>query len=372
MNKVRREDVFLLNGDLISPGVYSLNHENNISCHDLIPSITISEIRKEEGPIVCRIKDDQHYVSLPLSADYIKSGDVAIVSKHGLRVVLSRSANSNTLLVTERCNNLCLFCSQPPKDIDDEILLAMASSALIAFQYDGEIGITGGEPFIYKEKFMTFLKVLDEFNVPSQLHILTNGRYFEDKELVNSLASITTRHMTFGIPLYSISSEIHDKLVGKKGAWIQTINGLVNIQYAGFPVEIRFIPTKENLTDLVNIVPFIAKSFPMHSQLSIMNMEAKGLARKNWSQLYVSPKDYSDKLETVAKQASMHGVNVRLFNYPLCHIPKTVYTLAVKSISDWKNNYSQECDSCLLAEKCGGFFSSAKGKFLDQPRAIHE
>lgn len=46
----------------------------------------------------------------------IEDGDIGIINNgYMIRVILSRKANHNTVLVTERCNNLCLFCSQPPK-----------------------------------------------------------------------------------------------------------------------------------------------------------------------------------------------------------------------------------------------------------------
>jgi hypothetical protein len=37
-----------------------------------------------------------------------------------VRVLYRRSSRHNFFLVTERCNNYCLMCSQPPKSVDDE------------------------------------------------------------------------------------------------------------------------------------------------------------------------------------------------------------------------------------------------------------
>jgi hypothetical protein len=35
-----------------------------------------------------------------------------------------------------------------------------------------------------------------------------------------------------------------------------------------------------------------------------------------------------------------------------------VYPAYVKSISDWKNEYANECGPCTKKNDCGGFFSS--------------
>ncbi|MBF4232885.1 His-Xaa-Ser system radical SAM maturase HxsC, partial [Vibrio anguillarum] len=80
----------------------------------------------------------------------IDDGDIVTINQFGqLRVILSKRANHNTLLVTERCNNLCLFCSQPPREENDNWLLSYGALALAAFEFDGEIGISGGEPLLY-------------------------------------------------------------------------------------------------------------------------------------------------------------------------------------------------------------------------------
>ena len=140
--------------------------------------------------------------------------------------------------------------------------------------------------------------------------------------------------------------------------------------YSGFSVELRFIPTQKNIGDLEFLVSYVARALPAVVQISIMNLEPKGWARRNWNDLYISPHDYIHKLRVAAQQAELYGINLRLFNYPLCHISPDLYDVSVKSISDWKNDYKDECSACSLENECCGFFSSSQGKFLDQPKAI--
>jgi hypothetical protein len=56
------------------------------------------------------------------------------------------------------------------------------------------------------------------------------------------------------------------------------------------------------------------------------------------------------------------GMNISIFNHQLCTLPKSVWHLSVKSISDWKNNYEPECDGCSVKDRCGGFFTTSNGK----------
>ena len=65
------------------------------------------------------------YVRLPAQFAELGYGDVLRIQPETgrVRVLYRRSSRHNFFLVTERCNNYCLMCSQPPKDIDDRWIL---------------------------------------------------------------------------------------------------------------------------------------------------------------------------------------------------------------------------------------------------------
>src|ERR1700730_16311085 len=56
---------------------------------------------------------------------YLGDGDVLGFdhSSRKFRTLFRRNSAHNSFLVTERCNNYCLMCSQPPKDVDDRWIL---------------------------------------------------------------------------------------------------------------------------------------------------------------------------------------------------------------------------------------------------------
>lgn len=308
----------------------------------------------------------------PEAMEFFECGDIAFVSPKGvLRVVLSKLANHNTLLVTERCDNLCLFCSQPPKDNDDSWLLSQAAMAAIEFDSNESLGISGGEPLIYGQSFINFLDTLIDYKCDKSLHILSNGRKFSDTKFTLELAKRRKDiDLTFGIPLYSSVPHIHDMLVGSIGAFRDTMQGLINAGNAGIKIELRIIPTKENIDTLSQTVELVSRSISNVVQFSIMNMEATGWARKNWKQLYIDPIKYAEELEKSVLVAHSAGLPAFLFNYPLCHIKAELEPLALKSISDWKNFYPEECSDCSKKDQCSGFFTSSKGIFHEAPRRI--
>jgi hypothetical protein len=65
------------------------------------------------------------YVRLPPAFAELGDGDVLGIHPQSgrVRVLYRRSSRHNFFLVTERCNNYCLMCSQPPKKVDDGWLI---------------------------------------------------------------------------------------------------------------------------------------------------------------------------------------------------------------------------------------------------------
>src|SRR5437762_6226160 len=80
---------------------------------------------------------------------YLAAGDIVRImpKRNSLRTLYRRHSPHNFLLMTERCNNFCLMCSQPPKDHEDSYLAeeVLRMIPLMAPETKA-IEITGGEP----------------------------------------------------------------------------------------------------------------------------------------------------------------------------------------------------------------------------------
>ncbi|WP_114784316.1 His-Xaa-Ser system radical SAM maturase HxsC [Vibrio tetraodonis] len=372
MNNVIRQDTFALSVNSFNEsGFYQIRKSEREYFNNYLKQVFIVEADEPNStdssasPFIGVIINKLLY-------DSIDDGDIVTIDKFGqLRVILTRRANHNTILVTERCNNLCLFCSQPPREEKDDWLLSYGALALAAFQFDGEIGISGGEPLLYGNTFTKFLEFVSQHTPKTRLHVLTNGRALSDLEFTERVASkARSMFITFGIPLYSVKASVHDYLVGKNGAFSETVRGIINAGNSGISVEVRFIPTQKNIAELPLVVEYTSRVFSNIVQLSIMNLEATGWAKRNWKDLQCEPEDYQDVLKKAVRTAVIVGLQPRLFNFPLCHLPECVREYAVKSISDWKNYYPSECTNCQLQDICGGYFSSSRGSYHQQPRRI--
>src|SRR3546814_14125208 len=97
-------------------------------------------------------------------------GDVLLIDPlrgRADRLIRADSAH-NTLLVTERCDQLCVMCSQPPRKTHVDRFALLTQACLLA-PPNLVIGITGGEPTLSKPE--TFALVQQALNTRPELDI---------------------------------------------------------------------------------------------------------------------------------------------------------------------------------------------------------
>lgn len=369
MSEVLRNDIFRFSSDLpVQQGFYRLCKTKPENPQFYLPNLLVTTTQLDS-------RLPAYFANSIVSQelfDSIEDGDIGIVNNGNmLRVILSRRANHNTVLVTERCNNSCLFCSQPPKAGNDDWLLNQSALAIASFSLNGVVGVSGGEPLLYGEDFLHFLDFIIENSPDTALHVLTNGRKFADVSFTQQMKERSDKiKITFGIPLYSSRASVHDYLVGSEGAFDETVRGLINAGNSGINIELRVIPTQANYTELDDIVEFAGRVFSNINQISLMGLESIGWARKNWSSIFIEHDNYSEQILSAVDTAHRSGIPLTIFNYPLCHLPERAWDFATQSISDWKNYYPKECDECTQKSSCAGYFSSSKGRFHQPPRPI--
>ena len=59
------------------------------------------------------------------------------------------------------------------------------------------------------------------------------------------------------------------------------------------------------------------------------------------------------------------GITTRIYNHPLGVLNRRLWPYAVRSISDWNNDYLDFCHSCSVRDACGGVFATS-GNRLSQ------
>lgn len=280
-----------------------------------------------------------------------------------MTIQFSKGRNDNTIFVTERCSNNCIMCCQPPSEKDDGMALYAQNSTLIQnAQPDTDyVCITGGEPTMYKDLLFSYIDQIAATMPEATIHLLTNGRRFSDIDFLGEFNKHAKgRSMVIGIPLHADNYLDHDSIAGSKGAFIETIKGLQNLGILGYEIELRLIILKQNYGRFTQIAEFIGRNLPFVNQVSIMGLEIIGKAEKNYSSIWIEPSKISDTLKDTVKSLEQSGNNPKIFNIPLCLLPKSIWQYSCQSISHWKRTLLQQCNSCILKNNCCGVFSTSK------------
>jgi His-Xaa-Ser system radical SAM maturase HxsC len=225
-----------------------------------------------------------------------------------------------------------------------------------------EIGVTGGEPTLFKDDFLRLIEYCKERLPNTALHVLTNGRMFYYREFARKLGMIGHPDVMLGVPLYSDVDSEHDYVVQAKGAFDETVLGLHHLARYEVPVEIRVVIHKQTYRRLPKLAEFVSRNFPFATHVALMGMETYGFVHRNFDELWIDPHDYQAELREAAEILFLSGQDVSIYNHQLCVLDESLWGFARKSISDWKNIYLEECGRCVERERCGGLFQSAAKK----------
>lgn len=317
--------------------------------------------------------DNVNFVELPISLDYLAAGDIVSLDRNGERISVKWRTQSqqNSFLLTERCDHFCLMCSQPPKAREDDYLIEEAFEVVrLLPRHTRSIGFTGGEPTLYGDRLIELLRLCTNLTPDAGIHVLSNGRRFSDPGFASAWASINNPNLMVGIPIYGCEPTLHDFVVQAAGAFGETIAGIMRLKSLGQRVEIRVVIHKQTAPYLLEIAEFIARNLPFVDQVALMGLEMIGFARANMDDIWIDPVEYANDLSEAVKLLDRRGLNVMVYNHQLCLIDEDIWPWAVRSISDWKNEYHPECHDCEVRDRCGGFFFSAKYRMSDHIQAI--
>ena len=301
-------------------------------------------VRGAAGWFRFRIADDRSF-----------DGDVLLVFPEERRAtrLIRAASNSNTILLTEECDQVCVMCSQPPRNRRYAFFDLYASACKLA-PPQSVIGITGGEPTLLKEPLFRMMLDVAMERPDLRFHVLTNAQHFgaSDQEALLALRD----QVLWGIPLYAEDPVVHDRIVGKPGSYEQLLSSLQILRKSRAAVELRTVLLAQNLDHLPWLAEFVATHLGWISHWAIMQVEHFGYARLNWDEIFVDTSIQSAQLSTCLDISAARGVEVALFNFPLCTLSERFRPLAHASISDWKQKFLVACDGCSARDTCGGFF----------------
>lgn len=251
-------------------------------------------------------------------------GDVLLClpSRNAAQRLFRARSNNNTLLLTERCDQLCVMCSQPPKNTEDEWRFPLYEQALLLTEPKTLVGISGGEPTLYKDALFGMIDRVSRQRPDLRYHILTNCQHFSETDRTRLERLHDRVSINWGVPLYSHREETHDEIVGKEGAFRRLLDNLLLLGSINAQIELRTVITALNVFDLPNIAIFISKNVPFISDWAIMGMEPIGYARANWRQLFFDHSIFPRPIINAIEISALRRVPCHLYNIPLCTIPE--------------------------------------------------
>lgn len=295
--------------------------------------------------------------------EYLGDGDIIRLDPRTgvMRCLYRRNSHHNTILLTEQCDHYCLMCSQPPKRIDDSWLLAEARELISLIPKETvSLGFSGGEPTLYGKGFLDLLHHAKSCLPTTAIDVLSNGRAFKNMVFARQYAAIQHPDLLIGIPIYSDDPVRHDYVVQSKGAFDETIRGILNLKALNQRVEIRIVIHRQTIDRLVKTCEFLARNLLFVDHVALMSLEITGFTHPNLEALWIDPYEYKDILSDAVAVLNDYGMHASVYNHQLCITNPDIWSHYRRSISDWKNEYLDECSLCKKGEDCGGFFSSSK------------
>ena len=223
------------------------------------------------------------------------------------------------LILGYECNNNCIFCYAADKKKFSSMTTEQAKKELEKGIERGctFIDFNGGEPTIRKD-FFELIKYAKKLGYKT-IAATTNGRMFFYPEFAKNAVKAGLNHAIFSI--HGHNEELHDHLVGVKGAFNQTIRGLNNFRKA-YPQA--YVCTNTVITKLnYKFLPEIAEN---NIKLGANGCEfifvhPRGNALKNFDEIVPTYKEVSPLISRTIDVGMNYGINHFYMRYfPLCHM----------------------------------------------------
>lgn len=313
-------------------------------------------------PESVNLKDNHVAIQVSRSDfDSLKEGDILSVNTDGtIQVLWEESSNDNLIYTTDFCNSSCIMCPQIPQgkpysyfEQNKKIISLVKDHKLLK-----TIGISGGEPTIFKDEIVSLLDICQKKFPLSPVAMLTNGKNFDEFDFAKKCA-MSNRNVTYCIPIYASYEENHDYIVGSKGSFQRTIKGIYNLIRLKCPIEIRTVIMRQNYKELPMLIDYIFQNLPFVVHVALMGMETTGMAKNNLEDVWIDPIDYMNELRTSVLKLRRNNLNFSIYNIPRCLLAKELYGFDRDSISAWKKSYLEQCGECSEKNNCCGIFATS-------------
>ena len=265
------------------------------------------------------------------------------------------------LSVTEACNSNCIMCPMSSDSRRRGTTMPVAdwqNLPGIIPKDTKHITITGGEPFLEHKQLLTALDQINRCFPNADVLILTNGRILSIPELFQEFKPLLTERYCIAIPIHGSEATLHDKITQSKGSFDQSMKAIRMLSSTPVTIEVRIVGHRNNLANLSETFKMLVHSGARIDVINLIAMEMTGCAARNRNQLWVDYRTICDESKEGILYAILHGINIGLYNFPLCTVPEPMWSLVKDSITPSKVRFYDACQTCREYQACGGLFYS--------------
>jgi radical SAM protein with 4Fe4S-binding SPASM domain len=261
------------------------------------------------------------------------------------------------LALTYRCNNNCYFCyTGGPRKVK-ELNTADWKKIIRKIWESGvpQIVFTGGEPTL-RDDLVELIENSKEFVTG----LVTNGC-----KLASLAKNLNRAELDYvQISIESHQPEVHDKMVGIKGAWQETKDGILASLKNNLSVITNTTLTKDNLTLFPDLIKFGAGLGLKMMACNTLICSGRGTCSKRESG--ISWEELKSVLSKAVKTAQEVGIKLEWYT-PTCYkqFNPLDYGFGAKACSAAQYNMTIEPDGSVIP--CQSWFKDKLGNILKKP-----
>jgi radical SAM protein with 4Fe4S-binding SPASM domain len=165
--------------------------------------------------------------------------------------------------ITEKCNLRCKHCYHADYTSSDELsldkLISIADkidSTLKTWNKKGALSITGGEPFIVRDKLFPLLRHIDSLKTIHHFDILTNGSLLDEAIILKLKEFKKLRRIQ--LSLEAANQKLNDSIRGN-GSFEKTLSSIRLLKKNGFQVAVMMTISHLNKNEVEGLIEILKK-----------------------------------------------------------------------------------------------------------------
>ena len=256
--------------------------------------------------------------------------------------------------VIRKCNQNCIFCSNPEND--RELPLQDAQRTVADLQARGyrEVILTGGEPTLYPHLTELVRHCRDSGVRP---RLITNGQLLANPDFLASLADAGLEQVH--VSVHSCRRETQDFLTQTPGSLQHIEQTLANCGQQGVPVSINTVINRYNADHLDETVAWVVGRFPFVRHVVWNNLDPHMNRVQDHPDVIPQFQDFEVSLFRAASFLRQAGRSFRIERVPLCYMTEFA-------------EYSTETRKIVKSEKRDIYFLDQRGHYASERFFYHK